>query len=46
MVTRRRRGKRENMETCWEVAAIAQAGGDGSLGSVEEVGDGQIYNLF
>lgn len=43
---RPRRGESASRETCWEAAAAAQAGGDGSLGSMEEVGGGQIQNLF
>lgn len=46
VMTRPRRGERASRDTCWEVAAVAQAGGDGSLGAVEEVGGGQIHNLF
>lgn len=46
MVTRLRKGRKESRETHWEVAVVAQVGDDGSSGSMEEVEDDQVHNLF
>lgn len=46
MVTKLRKGRRQSRDTHWEVAAVAQARDDGSSGSMEEVEDDQVHNLF